>query len=99
MDIQDSRVNGNDCASPKDIIIKIDRDGRKGAFRTSPREDLGLSFEQHQREGLIQDMMNAAMVGPHVLEQKLLALYKCGDLDEGWCFPVLLCCRLSFRFC
>jgi|SouAtlMetagenome_1021521.scaffolds.fasta_scaffold25251_1 hypothetical protein len=99
MDSQGNRVNGNHCASPKDIIIKIDQDGQKGAFRTSPREDLGLSLERHQREGLIQDIMNAAMVGPHFLEQKLLSLYKSGDLDEGWCFPVPLCCRLSFRFC
>ena len=90
MEGQDSRVNCPAFASPKDVIVQIDQDGQEEAFRTSPREDFGLMLARHQHEGLIQDIMNAAIVGPHFLEQKLLTLYKSGDLDDGQSFPVPL---------
>lgn len=41
------------------------------------------SLERHQHDGLIQDIMSAALVGPQYLEQKLLRLYRSGDLDDG----------------
>jgi hypothetical protein len=39
-------------------------------------------LEQNQLDGLVKDIMSAALVGPQFLEEKLLCLYKSGDLDD-----------------
>ena len=41
------------------------------------------SLDRQQHDRLIEDIMSAALVGPHFLEQKLLTLHKSGDLDDG----------------
>ena len=44
---------------------------------------LDRSLERQQHDRLIEEIMSAAMVGPHFLEQQLLNLHKSGDLDDG----------------
>lgn len=97
MNGQISTVNGIDCVADDHIMISIDHDGRAEALQTSASDNGLMCLEGHHRDGLIQDIMSAAMLGPDFLEQKLLSLYKSGDLDDGWCFP-LLSRHLCFLF-
>jgi hypothetical protein len=83
MNGQSSTVNGIDCVAHDHIMITIDHDERAEALQTSTSDKAMMCLEGHHRDGLIQDIMSAAMLGPVVLEQKLLSLYKSGDLDDG----------------